>query len=80
MYRLIGKEKGISNKEAEYYSLYVLLHLGNSFPNMVFLRPMFVLSYFNTGFGTLLALNQFFFTVNTSILGLFVDFSWPNCV
>lgn len=35
MYRLIGKGKGISDNEAEFYSLYVLLHLGNSLPNMV---------------------------------------------
>ncbi|KAF3326210.1 SAC3 family protein 1 isoform X2 [Carex littledalei] len=34
MYRLIGKGKGISHNEAEFYSLYVLLHLGNSLPNM----------------------------------------------
>lgn len=35
MYQLIGKGKGISDNEAEFYSLYVLLHLRNGLPNMV---------------------------------------------
>ncbi|KAJ4762542.1 SAC3/GANP/Nin1/mts3/eIF-3 p25 family [Rhynchospora pubera] len=34
MYQVIGKGKCTSNKEAEFYSLYVLLHLGNNLPKM----------------------------------------------
>jgi SAC3/GANP family len=73
MYRFNGKGKGegINSNEAEFYSLYVLLHLGNGLPYMVFPCPVFVISYCSTGFGTILALNHFFM-VNNSMLVFFL--------